>query len=307
VALARLGGNSVSVHLSALLAVGGILCVPLSVPGAHAQTTIPLDVMTFNIRTANGRDGANAWPYRKSLVADTIQRFEPHVLGLQEVVDEQIQYFEEVLPGYRWVGIDRGLNGGKGLSEFTPIFYRYDVLTPIESGNFWLTSTPETPPALAEWRGRRRRMGRIVTWARFYHLPSGRDVFVYNTHFTLRQGERQLLSANLVASRIAEHPPDSVVVLLGDFNAPAERSETWRVVLGDTLRDAWVEADEQHGPAFTLSEFGPPTDWDLGRIDWVVVGGPVGVRSVETVIHNDEGRYPSDHYPVAARLEVYTK
>lgn len=263
-----------------------------------------LDVMTFNIRTANGRDGTNAWPYRKTLVASTISRFSPQVAGLQEAVDEQIEYLEEALPDYRWVGIDRGLNGGEGLSEYTPIFYRHKELTPIATGNFWLTATPEAPPPLREFRGRLRRMGRIVTWARFYHLASGRDVYVYNTHFTLRQGERQLLSANLVASRIAEHPPDSVIVLLGDFNAPAERSETWRVVTGDTLRDAWVEADERRGPAFTLSEFGPPTDWDVGRIDWVVVRGPVEVLSAETVVDNDNGRYPSDHYPVSVRLEL---
>jgi endonuclease/exonuclease/phosphatase family metal-dependent hydrolase len=34
------------------------------------------------------------------------------------------------------------------------------------------------------------------------------------------------------------------------------------------------------------------------------VGGPIGVRSVETVIDHEGGRYPSDHYPVLARLEL---
>ena len=41
-----------------------------------------------------------------------------------------------------------------------------------------------------------------------------------------------------------------------------------------------------------------------GRIDWILVGGPVEVRSVETVVHHAEGRYPSDHYPVMARVEI---
>ncbi len=107
---------------------------------------IQLDVMTFNIRTSNIPDGDNGWPHRKELVAETIRRFAPQVVGIQEAIDEQIEYLESALPGYRWLGVDRRLNGGQGLSEYTPIFYRYDELTPIESGNFWLTATPDEPP-----------------------------------------------------------------------------------------------------------------------------------------------------------------
>ena len=127
---------------------------------------------------------------------------------------------------------------------------------------------------------------------------------MFNTHLTLRQGQRQLESATLIAARVAALPADSAVIVTGDFNAPAEDSETWRTATGQGLEDAWVVADERRGPAFTLSGFGPPQDWDVGRIDWILVGGPLDVRSAETVLHNDGGRYPSDHYPVAARLEL---
>jgi endonuclease/exonuclease/phosphatase family metal-dependent hydrolase len=54
----------------------------------------------------------------------------------------------------------------------------------------------------------------------------------------------------------------------------------------------------------TRGDFGPPETGYAERIDWILVGGPIGVRSAETVLYNDRGRYPSDHYPVAARLEV---
>jgi endonuclease/exonuclease/phosphatase family metal-dependent hydrolase len=54
----------------------------------------------------------------------------------------------------------------------------------------------------------------------------------------------------------------------------------------------------------TLSDFGPPDDGRIERVDWILVAGPIGVRSVETVLHNAGDRYPSDHYPVVARLEV---
>ena len=270
---------------------------------AVAQT--PLDVMTFNIRTSNISDGDNSWPYRRELVAETIRQFAPQVVGMQEAINEQIEYLASELPEYRWLGIDRRLNGGQGLSEHTPIFYRYEELAPIESGNFWLTDTPDRPPAPSSGARRRRGGGRIVTWARFHHLETGRAVYVFNTHLSLRRGQGQIDAVNLILERVGALPAGSAVIVLGDFNNVAEQSDLWQIATGSGLHDAWVLADERRGPELTLSDFGPPDYGRTERIDWILVGGQIGVRSVETVLHNEGGRYPSDHYPVAARLELH--
>ena len=124
-----------------------LLGIVPGVSGARAAGPATLGVMTFNIRTANTSDGDNAWAYRKALVADTIERFAPEIAGPQEVIAEQIEYLAASLPDYRWLGVDRGLNGGEGLSEYTPIFYRHGELSPIESGTFWLSATPDGPTA----------------------------------------------------------------------------------------------------------------------------------------------------------------
>ena len=268
--------------------------------GARAEAPGPLTVMTFNIRTSAGNDGGNGWMHRRALVARTIGRFTPDVVGLQEALDEQIEYLADALDGYRWIGADRGLNGGTGLSEYTPIFYRRDVLIPIESGTFWLSPNADGPTGT----GWRRNVSRIVTWARFHHRETGRRVHVFNTHLTLRRGQRQIDSAARIASRVAALPAGSAVVVTGDFNALAEVSETWRAATGQGLRDAWLLAGERIGPPRTSNDFRPPELANPGRIDWILVGGPIGVRSVETIIDHDDGRYPSDHYPVVARLDV---
>ena len=275
-------------------------------PALPAAAQVTLDVMTFNIRTSNVDDGANAWPHRRDLVVETIARAAPHILGLQEALDEQIAYLQAMLPEYRWIGVDRGLNGGLGLSEYTPIFYRHRDLSPIASGNFWLTDTPDVPPPprVQPRRRFRRPRGRIVTWARFYHRASGREVYAFNTHLTLRQGTRQYASAQLIADRVAALPSGSAVVVTGDFNASAGDTETWRIATGQGLRDAWFAADERRGPPFTSNGFGPPPPHhEVWRIDWILVGGPLVVRTAQTVLHDDDGRYPSDHYPVAVRLD----
>ena len=299
------GGGFRSVAAAAL-AAGALLAVGATIvagqqAGAGAAEPAPLGVMTFNIRTSSGNDGDNAWPHRRALVAETIARAAPDVAGLQEALDEQIRYLVAALPDYRWLGADRGLNGGTGLSEYVPIFYRRDTLIPIESGTFWLSPANPDGPTGTGWR---RNVSRIVTWARFHHRATGRRLHVFNTHLTLRRGPRQVASAATIASRVASLPPGSPVVVTGDFNAVAEASETWRAATAQGLRDAWLAAAERLGPARTSSDFRPPDQANEGRIDWVLVGGPIGVHSVETVIDHAAGRYPSDHYPVLARLEL---
>ena len=210
--------------------------VVMATPWA-AAAQIQLDVMTFNIRTSNIPDGDNAWPYRKELVAKTIRQLAPQVVGMQEAMEEQIEYLASALPEYRWLGMDRRLNGGQGLSEATPIFYRHDELTPIESGNFWLTATPDVPPVPRSGTGRRRRGGgRIVTWARFHHLATGRAVYVFNTHLSLRRGQRQIDSVNLILERVGALPAGSAVIVLGDFNNVGEESDLWRIATVVSLR-----------------------------------------------------------------------
>jgi endonuclease/exonuclease/phosphatase family metal-dependent hydrolase len=94
---------------------------------------------------------------------------------------------------------------------------------------------------------------------------------------------------------------------MGDFNAIAETSETWHAVTSDGLRDAWVVAEKKEGPPLTSSGFGPPPQGREARIDWILVGGPVTVERAVTLLHSVDGRWPSDHYPVAAELVVRSR
>ncbi len=283
----------------AAVLVAAIALSPTALLAQGLETTrissVVLDVMTFNIRTAIGRDGDNSWPFRKNLVSETILDSDPDIVGLQEALAEQIDFLESEMPEYRWIGVDRGLNGGEGLSEATPIFYKYREMAPIESGTFWLSDDPNPPTE-------RRRVSRIVTWARFHLFETRQQVYVYNTHFTLRRGQRQLQSASQINAHIADLPRGSAVLVMGDFNAVAETSETWQVATSDGLRDAWVVAEHREGPALTANGFRAPRQGWEGRIDWLLVGGPIAVDRVETVVNSSNGRYPSDHYPVVASL-----
>lgn len=294
--LLTLGASAIAWIVLGLLMAGESDDGVLDAGGAAPIETIPIDIMTFNIRTSLGQDGPNSWPNRKELVAETIRRYGPALVGMQEALREQIDYLDEALPAYRWIGIDRGLNGGTGLSEATPIFYRFSEFSPIESGTFWLSSTPAQPTA-------GRRPSRIATWARFYHHNSGAELYVFNTHLTMRRGHGQLASVRQILARIDALPDGTTTILTGDFNSMAGASATWHEATTGGLADAWLEASRRIGPPVTWSGFAGPRDRD-NRIDWILVRGRVDVESIETVVHSDGLRFPSDHFPVYARLAV---
>ena len=63
--------------------------------------------MSFNIRLGVAKDGPNRWDLRKDLVVETIRKFNPDLLGLQEVFPMQEKHLKESLPGYGYYGRSR--------------------------------------------------------------------------------------------------------------------------------------------------------------------------------------------------------
>ena len=261
---------------------------------------IELGLMTFNIRFATEADGDNAWSKRKDLVVETIEKYDPVILGLQECLDSQAYYLDEQMPQYRWFGIGRDRNGG---GEMTPIFYKPDVVTPIETGTFWLSETPNEP-ASRSWDA---AITRIVTWIRFFHPETSRFFTVYNTHYDHRGEEARANASRVLAEHIGELPADEPIIAMGDFNAKGGDSEPWQVLVDAGLEDTWLLAEEQVGPPVTFSRWTHPREGVDSRIDWIMVRADADVEVCETVLHNDDGRYPSDHYPVYARLTIRAK
>lgn len=58
-------------------------------------------VMSFNVRGASHmRDGVNVWEQRAAMNVETIRRYGPDLIGLQEVQEPNLDVYERELPGY---------------------------------------------------------------------------------------------------------------------------------------------------------------------------------------------------------------
>ena len=118
-----------------------------------------VNVMTFNIRLDTESDSLNAWPHRRAEVGRMLGYYAPDLLGMQEVLPQQMTALKEMLPQYTALGVGR--EDGKAEGEFSPIFFRTDRFELLRSGNFSLSPTPNEFGV----KGWGAACNRICTWA----------------------------------------------------------------------------------------------------------------------------------------------
>ncbi len=255
---------------------------------AHAADT--LRVMTFNVRLPQESDGPERWEARRDLFVRTIREQHPDVFGTQELYKEQGDYVVSKLPEYTWFGMGRKGDDG---DEHMGVFYRRDRLRVLQSGNFWLSDTPDVPGSIT-WGNIYPRM---VTWAKF-QTKDGRLFVLYDTHLPYRAQDEAIRErcAALILKRIGELPTDEPFVLTGDFNTGPDSGV--HAMMTQHLQDAWLVAPRRSGPDKTFHNFTGNPDQ---RIDWILVRG-FEVEDVRTVTTHEGKLYPSDHFPVVADL-----
>jgi endonuclease/exonuclease/phosphatase family metal-dependent hydrolase len=257
----------------------------------------PITVMSWNIRLDTTADGINAWPHRKDAVAEMIgSKYDGDIIGLQEVLKRQLDDLQDRLPEYAWVGVGR--DDGRDRGEFSPIFYRTDRFRVLATNTYWLSETPELPGSRS-WDA---AITRVVTWARFEDLSTGRQLIFFNTHYDHRGEQARVESSRLLLDRLADIAGDTPFILTGDLNV-TESEQAYKLLAdSDRLSDARYVSETGHqGPTASFN------DWenlrpDESRIDYIFVSN--GIRTLNHRILDDryEGRFPSDHLPVVSEL-----
>ncbi|MBB3812556.1 endonuclease/exonuclease/phosphatase family metal-dependent hydrolase [Xanthomonas arboricola] len=282
----RLSFRAISRSLLAALA---LLCIAL--PALAAPAPAPLRVMSFNVRVPVDTDGDKRWAVRRTAMVASIEQAHPDVFGMQELVQEQAQYLAAQLPDYRWFGKGRDADGN---GEHMGVFYDSRTLSVVESGDFWLSETPQVPGS----RSWNTDLPRMVTWALFERRSDKRRFYLLNTHFAHRDQDEAARehSARVILSRIASLPADIPVVLTGDFNSDPDQG-TYRILTA-TLGDARARVSTPQGPEKTFQDF---TTQPTRRIDWILFRGLTPTR-FSTLDTRPGGVLPSDHYPVLAEF-----
>jgi endonuclease/exonuclease/phosphatase family metal-dependent hydrolase len=278
---------------------GALLGVMLMAGPTWADDPPPLTVMTFNLRYASATP-PNAWPQRRPVVRDLLREYAPDLIGTQEGLYPQLKDIAADLPGYAWIGLGRE-GGSRG--EFMAVFYKTDRLEPLEFDHVWLSDTPNVIGS----RSFGNTLPRMVTWVRFRDRRTGQEFYCFNTHFDHRSQESREKSARLVLREVEKLKTTQPVLLIGDFNATAGANTVYDILVNaNAFRDTWTTAKQRGEQVGTFHDFKGPAN-ALWRIDWILARGPVVTLSTEVVTYQKDGQYPSDHFPVVAKVQLGDK
>jgi endonuclease/exonuclease/phosphatase family metal-dependent hydrolase len=285
----------------------GLFCADAAASDANG---LELHVMTFNIRYGTANDGDNSWDNRKDMVCNVLRRHDPDIVGLQEALHFQIDYIRAALPKYGEIGVGR--EDGKTQGEYSAILYRKDRMDVNESGTFWLSDTP-TIPGSKSWGN---QITRICTWGRFSLKESSKPFYLFNTHLDHQSQLSREKSVVLLDERIATRRHPDPVIVTGDFNAgednPAIRFLKREVPLPVNVYGT-ASCSEVFVDTFRVLH---PNDTEVGtfnafkgdhsgeKIDYILVQPGRMVLDAAILYDNDNGRYPSDHFPVMAKLSL---
>lgn len=258
-----------------------------------------MKVMTYNIKYATEEDGKNSWSKRKHHLTKQIRFYEPDILGMQEPLLEQIEYFEKNLEGYGCLGAKKDKDN-KDVDEepFNPVFYKKDLFEVMEESSFWLSETPDKPSK--GWDGAFKRG---CTYVLFKDKKDNRKFWIFNTHFDHKGKQVRKESAGLVIEKVKEINSENLpVILMGDLNStPGTESIS---MLSETFNDSKkVSKVVKFGPDGTFNHY----DFDdrvTERVDYIFTGKE-GTEVLKYAVLNDpkDHKYPSDHFPVFVELQ----
>lgn len=273
----------------------------LFLAGACREKATDLKVITFNIRYDNPADGINAWPNRIGLVEEYLREESPEIVGFQEALHHQVLDLEKMMPGYARVGggRDDGLEGG----EYSPVFFREDVFDLLNHGQFWLSETPDVPGSI----GPGAVLPRIAAWAHLRNKSTGKELFVFNTHYSHVSDEARWLSASIMSERMKQIAGDKALIVTGDFNLDIE-GETYNRLADLFLNENQLINATETEPTYALLQKGTFNGFGYTEvqpfIDFIFVSPHFQVISSSIDRIKSGEVFISDHWPVVVEIKV---
>lgn len=259
----------------------------------------PIKVMTYNVRYA--ANDAHPWLSRRPVVKAMLKEIAPDIIGTQEGLYHQIKEIANDSPDYAWIGTGRD-GGSRG--EFMAIFYKKERFEPLEYEHFWLSDTPEVVGS-STWGNQNIRM---VTWVKFLDRLSNHQFYFWNTHLDHVSQTAREKSASLIVQRVNALKTTLPIILTGDFNAPARANKTYDILTADgyggDFSDTWFSALKREGNDVSTFHGYKPATPNGAHIDWILARNKVSALETSVVTFEQEGKYPSDHFPVVAVLKL---
>lgn len=283
-----------------------------------------LKIASFNMAFCRDTIDLKIWEERKSSIMPVLEKFDFDICASQEPYAFQVKYLAQQTPKYAYVC---ELLGDETPDKFAsrpdkyhkrhlvlpnmnnPIWYKKDKFDVLESGKFWYSKTPEIQSGA--WEEDRWDGERTCVWAKFREKKTGKEFYVFNSHWIVAQSPQDLTSvksAELLLKKIKQIAQNSTYFVMGDLNATDDFTSIKILKNSGMLKSARDNARVSDKIAKTTFVGFYGTYKKQMIIDHIFTSNNVFIEdfSVGDVYRlSSDGKkiYPSDHLPIFSTVK----
>lgn len=255
-----------------------------------------LTICTFNLRYDNPADGNHSWSNRKSAIKNVMSEIQADLVGTQEGKEEQLNDFQTLIPNIPMI-----MGHREWIKErmYPSLFFSFKKLSVIDSGDIWLSLTPDIPGSTSF----NSIYPRVCTWAKFSLKTNFRPIFMANLHLDHVNSETRIKQTEVFISEINKIFYEKFpMIIVGDFNeGPNDLVYNLLMNAFPNLYDPWIE-----GRKVEMSSH-HHFDGNISngkRIDWILLDKRFKCDSIEAITKSYSEIYPSDHFPIYCKVSL---
>jgi endonuclease/exonuclease/phosphatase family metal-dependent hydrolase len=148
----------------------------------------------------------------------------------------------------------------------------------------------------------------MASWVQLRDKPSSQEFIVLNTHWDHISDPARRKSAALIRERLSKLSKKLPTIVMGDLNAPEDSAATTtligkpgsaEMVFVDSYRKLHPKRSQEES---TFNSWAGTTNGS--RIDYILHSDDFTPLAADILRTNYDGLWPSDHYPVTAKLRL---
>ncbi len=258
--------------------------------------TDAIPVMSFNLMAATESK-------RLESVVETILKYRPAVIGVQEATDMWIGLLNQKL-GEVYTIVGDGRSATKG-DEHSAILFLKDEFDLVKTETKWLSATPDVPGS----KFNEAHYTRIMTYALLARKSDGKQFLHVNTHLdygsTPAEEQVKVNQMQVIFDEIAKlNLGDIPTIITGDFNANVG-SPVYNKVIGEGYSEAAAHIPAADRAPTYHALMG--TTGDPSHIDYIFAKGLANDSLYYICTERIDGENVSDHYPILSVLTFLTE